>query len=183
MEANFTAATLLGVACAKLIGAKFSDFVARESQDEFYLHQRVVLFSETKQFCELPMLRDDGSPLLVRLESVRYQNDIHGTEQFCVALIDVSETKHDQQAEQMLREHEERLDLAISAGGFSIWDTNLSTGELTVDQRWAAILGYALEEIGPSSTTWDTLSAPFVELGLHLSHVFVFGTHLNLFLC
>ncbi|MCK5200552.1 MAG: PAS domain-containing protein, partial [Spirochaetales bacterium] len=46
---------------------------------------------------------------------------------------------------------EERLGLALAGTDLGLWDEWISTGELHVNNRWAEILGYTLEEISPVS--------------------------------
>ena len=46
---------------------------------------------------------------------------------------------------------EERLGLALTGSGLGLWDEWIPTGELYVNDRWAEIIGYTLEEISPVS--------------------------------
>ncbi len=48
-------------------------------------------------------------------------------------------------------EIEERLDLAIKGSQVGLWDWSIKTGMLVVNERWAEIVGYSLEEIEPAS--------------------------------
>jgi PAS domain S-box-containing protein len=99
LEANLTAATILGADRQALLRRNFSNFVAREGQDSWYLHSKAVFSSESRLSCELPIHRVDGSAPFVRLESVAFESG-HG--QRChTALIDVTERR---QAEQLLVE-------------------------------------------------------------------------------
>ena len=47
------------------------------------------------------------------------------------------------------RESEERMKLALRGADLGTWDWNVRTGERTVDERWAGMLGYTLDEIEP----------------------------------
>jgi hypothetical protein len=46
---------------------------------------------------------------------------------------------------------EQRLDLALDGANLGLWDWNIETGELFVDNRWLKILGYKPGEIAPRS--------------------------------
>ncbi|WP_103026928.1 PAS domain S-box protein [Salinibacter altiplanensis] len=46
-----------------------------------------------------------------------------------------------------LREQRERLEMALIGGGAGMWDWDLKTGDAVYDERWAAILGYTLDEV------------------------------------
>jgi len=62
LEANLTAANLLGVGKGRLLGQPFHRFLDPESQDEFFLHRRNVCSSGKRQACELMLLKKDGDP-------------------------------------------------------------------------------------------------------------------------
>ena len=48
-----------------------------------------------------------------------------------------------------------RLEFVINGAGVGIWDWQIQTGELTLNQRWAEILGYTLDELQPIQfKTW-----------------------------
>ncbi|TCS98054.1 PAS domain S-box-containing protein/diguanylate cyclase (GGDEF)-like protein [Tepidimonas ignava] len=54
-----------------------------------------------------------------------------------------------------------RLALALKGADLGLWDRDLTTDRLVVDQRWAAILGYALDEIPTRDTqAWEQLVHP-----------------------
>lgn len=52
--------------------------------------------------------------------------------------------------EQALQASEQRLELALIGANLGTWDLNLITGEVIINSRLAAMLGYDLDEIGPS---------------------------------
>lgn len=59
-----------------------------------------------------------------------------------------------------LHESRERLGLALAASELGLWDADLRTGQLTVDERWAAMLEYSLDEVKPHITVWESLIHP-----------------------
>lgn len=59
-----------------------------------------------------------------------------------------------------LRTSEQRLQLALEGARDGLWDWDISTGGLIVNERWAAMLGYALDEIEPRIGTWWALMHP-----------------------
>ena len=55
----------------------------------------------------------------------------------------------------------QRLELVLSASRLGLWDWNLQTGELILDERWAEIVGYRLTELEPTNDEmWRRLSHP-----------------------
>ena len=67
---------------------------------------------------------------------------------------DITDLKNGEEA---LRESEEKLNLAIEGSGVGLWDWRVQSGEFVINDRWAEILGYTLQELMPFTT--DTLSA------------------------
>ncbi|MCX6690822.1 MAG: PAS domain S-box protein, partial [Methanoregula sp.] len=57
-------------------------------------------------------------------------------------------------AEQMLRESEERLNLALDGANLGLWDMNLLTGEMTHNRHWAEMLGFSMDEMEKPSVWW-----------------------------
>ncbi len=54
----------------------------------------------------------------------------------------------------------ERLDLALRGGDLGLWDWDVKTGALHVDDRWAAMLGYSRAEIEPHVRSLEQLIHP-----------------------
>ena len=51
---------------------------------------------------------------------------------------------------------QERLQLALEGSGIGLWDWSVQTGDVTLNERWAEMVGYRLEEIVPLSIqTWS----------------------------
>ncbi len=58
------------------------------------------------------------------------------------------------EAEQALRESEERYALSARGANDGLWDWNMDTGEVYFSERWKVILGYSEEEIEPKIDAW-----------------------------
>ena len=108
LEANLTAARLLDVEREALLAGNLSNFVAPQSQDDYFLHRREVFSCETKQICELEMRRADGKRPIVRLDSIAFGRD---HDRLCrTSLSDVTARKDAEAATSRLnRELEERV--------------------------------------------------------------------------
>ena len=74
-----------------------------------------------------------------------------------VAFTNVTERK---QAEDALRQGEQRRELALQGGDLGTWDWNFVTGKVVYDERWVSMLGYTLDELGQDYDTWERLVHP-----------------------
>jgi PAS domain S-box-containing protein len=64
-------------------------------------------------------------------------------------------------AQESLGAERQRLSWILEATRPGIWELNLMTGELTVNERWAEIAGYRLDELQPmNATVWEALAHP-----------------------
>ncbi len=105
LEVNLTGADLLGVNRSNLLKQPISRFIARDSQDEFYLHRRQVFETGTKQTCELELVQEDGPTFYAQLESIARVDSKGDYSQLRMAIVDITERK---QVEK-LRKHEEEV--------------------------------------------------------------------------
>lgn len=77
--------------------------------------------------------------------------------------------------EQLFKESERRLELALEGSQMGLWDQDFKKGLLYRNERWASMLGYSLDEINADLFSWKKLIHPedqkFVEeqLALHES--------------
>ncbi|GAB5518758.1 MAG: hypothetical protein RhofKO_10090 [Rhodothermales bacterium] len=59
-----------------------------------------------------------------------------------------------------LQASEERLELALYGGGLGLWDWSITTGKVIMNERWAEMVGYTLDELAPDFSTWERLVHP-----------------------
>lgn len=67
LEANLTAAALLGTVRGALAKRPASQFVMKDDQDIFYLHCKKLLLTREPQACELRLLKKDGTAFWAQL--------------------------------------------------------------------------------------------------------------------
>ena len=112
LQANLTAASMLGLPRTRLIGRRLTSFVTRNSQDTFYLHQQAVVESGNKQVCEVVLQRPDGATFPVQVETVCAEDPSVHTRHWRSAISDITVLK---QAEDVLRQARDELEKHVEA--------------------------------------------------------------------
>jgi PAS domain S-box-containing protein len=105
LEANLTAAKLLGVARGALAKQPFSRFVLPEDQDIYYLRRKALLETGAPQAWELRVLKKGAAPFWVRMEATTAQ-DTDGASVCRAAMSDITESKR---AERLIETHHAEL--------------------------------------------------------------------------
>lgn len=83
----------------------------------------------------------------------------------------------------------ERLQLAIEGSGIGLWDWSIQTGAMTLNERWAEMVGYTLEELEPIGIEtwrkyihpqdWQTLNIALEEHFQHKTQVYECELRMN----
>lgn len=77
---------------------------------------------------------------------------------FIAIQTDVTKEKRD---EELIRNSKNLLLAVIETNNIGTWHLNIQTGELLINDKWAALLGYGLNELLPTDrTTWERLTHP-----------------------
>ncbi|MFW6286593.1 MAG: PAS domain S-box protein, partial [Candidatus Sumerlaeota bacterium] len=117
----------------------------------------------------LKALVEEGAPYEVEFEIRRPSDDavrsIHSIAEYDApqgivvgTIQDITERK---EAEEALRDSEQRMSLVIKGSGLGTWEWNVQTNETVLNEQWTAMLGYTLEELTPYDyKTWERLVHP-----------------------
>jgi len=111
LEANLTAANLLGVARSALVKQPLTRFILSVDQDIYYRHRKLLFETGATQVCELRLVKKDAAPFWVRIDATAAQ-DADGAPVCRAVMIDITERKR---AEEALCESLEQLRRAIQA--------------------------------------------------------------------
>ena len=103
LEANLTAATLLGIERSTLVKSPLSRFILNKDQDVYYRHRKLLFETGEPQACELRMVRTDIA-FWVRLASIVSQKA--DREPICrLVMSDITECKRvEAEKEQLISE-------------------------------------------------------------------------------
>ena len=106
-QVNLTGAALLGIDRQSLIGKPLTGFIAREDQDNFYLHQLQVLKKNGNHSCEIKMMNYDKTPFYAQLKSIAVRSGDENASKLRTAITDITDRKMlDQQLQALLKEKE-----------------------------------------------------------------------------
>ncbi|ALC14902.1 sensor histidine kinase, PAS domain-containing [Desulfuromonas soudanensis] len=100
-DANFTAASHLGIGRNRLVGKRFESIVAPGSREEFSTFLSSVFAGQSKQICEVALLNCSAQSIFVQVEALPSASGLDCR----VALIDISRRRS--MEEQMERQHAE----------------------------------------------------------------------------
>ncbi len=93
LDANLAGATMLGLERGKLTGQRFSQFIAQNDQDVFYLHRQKLFETQTKQVCELKLIKKDMTEFYAQLESCAVKDEAGNHSVIRTSLSDITERK------------------------------------------------------------------------------------------
>jgi two-component system, cell cycle sensor histidine kinase and response regulator CckA len=115
LEANLTAAKLLGVARSDLVKQPLSRFILPEDQDIHYRHHKQLLETGNPQAWELRVLKKDSAPRWVRVEATTAQGPDGAS--VCRAVMgDITESKLAEQEQAKLEAQNRQLQKAEGLG-------------------------------------------------------------------
>jgi len=138
LEANLTAADLLGLARGALVGQPLERFIAKSEQDNYYLQRRRPHPLRGKQVYEMLMRKSDGNLFWAQLvESESHEQPADGFRR--VVLNDISARKRSEA-------DRERLLAAVEQAGDSIVITDLEGSIQYVNPAFEKATGYTRSE-------------------------------------
>ena len=138
LQANLTAANLLGLARNNLVKQPLSRFIFPEDQDIFYGLSKQLFETDSPQACELRIIKAEGIPFWARLEVTAAQ-DADGAPERRVVVSDITEFK---QAEETLQQSELRYRTLFAEAMDGICLADAKTGEIIdCNQALADLVG------------------------------------------
>ena len=118
MEANLTAATMLGVARNVLLQRVLSQYVCTEDQDLYYLYRKQIVESGELQDWDMRMLRADGSQFWAHLRAVQANDG-----EYRIAFNDITDHKNAEterlELERQLQQSRKLESIGVLAGGIA----------------------------------------------------------------
>jgi len=143
LEANLTAATMLGVARDALVKQSISRFIFKKDQNRYYLYRKQLFETGAPQACDLRMRRRDGAQFWAHLTATAAQ-DADGAPVSRVVLSDITERK---QAEKALRDSEARFRTAFENAAIGLSLVTSDGIYLETNSAMANMIGYDRSEL------------------------------------
>ncbi len=132
LEANLTAAELVGMKRGVLVGQSLSRLIAKEDQDVYYKHRRAVLVASNPQTCDIRMVKQGGAPFDVHMQSVGIPDDDRPATKWRTVISDVTERKRITQELARTLEQQHGLNLILRA--LQAAQTPVQVLEVAIDQ-------------------------------------------------
>jgi len=172
IEANLTAADLLGLGRSRLTDHRMTDFVYAQDQDTHYLHSRRLFETGQVQAWELRLLRQGGAPFWARFEAT-LGTDTNGAPTCRAVINDITQRR---QADDALQEQRRVLDDIVEVTLAGYWDWDIAAGSQYLSPAFKRIFGYADAELPSTHESFrsvvhpDDLPAFLEAIQRHLAH-------------
>ena len=137
LEANLTAASLLGLACEDMVGQPIQKFILAQDQGIYCLHHRTLAASGQPQTCELRLLRADGSHFWAHLKA---SFDAGAAAVQRLVLTDIDEHK-------LAQDRIRVSDLALKAVSQGVLITTPDLYAVSANHAFLAMTGYSEAEL------------------------------------
>ncbi len=158
-----------GYTRTELLGMRVTDLEAVENSAQ--TTERIQrLMQEGSDLFQTRHRRKDESIWDVEVSATYHHHDVGGG-QFFVFLRNITHRKN---AEEALKESEQRWKFALEGAGDGVWDWNIQTGEAHFSKCWKEMLGYTEGEITGNPSEWisrvhpDDSSAAMAAVQAHL---------------
>ncbi len=156
LQANLTAATLLGGARRALIKQPISRFIPKEDQDIFYLLMKQLIATGGPQACDLRMVKYDSTQFWAHLTATAAQDE-DGAPALHVVLSDVTVHK---QIENALVEQQQIRELILEQSLAGYWDWWIQKNEEYLSPSFKMMFGYEDSEMPNTPDAWKKIIFP-----------------------
>ncbi|MFN8469705.1 MAG: PAS domain S-box protein [Caldilineaceae bacterium] len=151
VDVNPTACAMLGRARVEIVGAKVESMFANYTQDDWNAVGTRLRATGWATF-ERRLRRFDGSILAVEVTVTPLRSGSR-----LAIWRDIDERNRLQAA---LHASEERLRYAMDAANEGLWDADVPTGSIVVNDHWFVQFGYAPGEVQPTTEFWRSSIYP-----------------------
>lgn len=156
--ANIAFTQMTGYSVAESLGVNPGELVNSGQHDRaFYRQMWETILSGQVWRGELINRRKDGSRYDEAMAIAPVTGSDGAIHNFVAIKQDISEHKA---AQRLIQKSGEQLELALAGSGLGLWDWHVPSGEFVFSERWCAMLGYRVDEIGPHIRSREQLVHP-----------------------
>jgi diguanylate cyclase (GGDEF)-like protein/PAS domain S-box-containing protein len=157
--ANKAVADAYDTTVENLIGKSDADFNSNKEEVEYFHKIDLEVIDDHKEKLTLEEVITTAKGERRWLQTIKKpladeNGDVH---QLLGVSSDITRRKH---SESLLKESEERLQLALDATGDGVWDWNIKTGEVIFSDKWCRSLGYDPDKIDGNTKFWKQILHP-----------------------
>jgi len=138
LEANLTAATLLGMPRSALVKQPFSRFILKEDQDSYYLLRKQLFVGSQPRKGELRLTKPDGTLFWAQLSGIAAQAE-NGAAVCRMVISDISELKR---AEDALRRNVKDLRESQRIAHVGSWHLDIATNQVVWSEELYKLYGF-----------------------------------------
>jgi PAS domain S-box-containing protein len=157
VEANRTAAVLVGIERRGLLKRPFALSVAKSDRDAFYQQRQQVFHTGARQGCELLLFRRDGGEFPAELLIDPVKEAEEKVVRCRITVIDITKRRAAQQA---LRLSNEQLIIAQRAAGAGVWDWDIIADKLGWSPELFRLYGLDPARTKASFDIWRSILHP-----------------------
>ena len=158
LNVNIRGAAMLGMEQRSLTDRSFSDFIARDDQDIFYLHRQELSETKSKQTYELRLVKKTGSQFFARVESIARFDKENALSQIRMTINDINDHKVAEKARQT---SEKKYRLLAENATDVIWTTDTNLNFTYFSPSVGRLRGYTPEEAVAQSAKESMTSESF----------------------
>lgn len=137
-EANQNGVDLLNVARHTVLHQRFQSFISPQSWEDFYNFLYRMQYNDIKQTAEIKLKLAGDRTIYTRMEGRAISSIIVTDVKYYITVIDVTESRN---AQQILKETKERLEMTLKASATGTWTICAGTSSVFLDPHSFNIMG------------------------------------------
>lgn len=137
-EANQNGIDLLNVARHTVLHQRFQSFISPQSWEDFYNFLYRMQYNDFKQTAEIKLKLAGDQVIYTRMEGRAISSVIVTDVKYYITVIDVTESRN---AQQILKETKERLEMTLKASATGTWTISAETSSVFLDPHSLNIMG------------------------------------------
>lgn len=150
--------SIFGLTLEQSLGEAWATAIHPDDRDGVFSSWRRAAESGAEFDMEFRILRPDGTRNTVRSRAWASLDEAGTLSGYVGSVEDVT---HARGVQEQLANERARMASIIEGTGAGTWEWNVQTGETRFNAKWASIIGYSLDELGPTSIqTWISFTHP-----------------------